>query len=192
MNRNTIIGIILVVLVGLGIWYYMSDSTMNNAMQGETPTTTANGQVTGETPTNPTTKTPEKPVTAAKDNSFKSIFTQTTSTECKYEQVAGNSRTSSVIYIANGKMRAEFRTIGETSSANLMVYSGGTLYSWKEGATIGKKSTIKTIADLPDAIPLDLTSGASFGTNANNVGWDCHPWATDSKILVPPTAVKFS
>ena len=72
-----------------------------------------------------------------------------------------------------------------------MIYDGGTLYSWKEGATTGKKSSIRSMAELPEAIPNDLTSGANFGVSMDNVGWDCHDWAKDPAMLVVPTYVKF-
>ena len=99
---------------------------------------------------------------------------------------------NSVIYIADGKMRGEFRTTGPKIEANLMIYSGGTLYSWKEGASVGVKSTLKSISELPKAIPTDLTSGAIFGVNNENVGWDCHDWAKDPSLFDIPTYVKFS
>lgn len=89
-------------------------------------------------------------------------------------------------------MRGEFRTIsGTDSTANLMIYTGGTLYSWKEGATTGRKSSIESMAELPQAIPADLTSGGGFGVSLDNVSWDCHDWAKDPAMLVVPTYVKF-
>ena len=90
-------------------------------------------------------------------------------------------------------MRGEFRTqtAEGVNSANIMIYSGGTLYSWKEGTTTGRKSSIASIADLPEAIPADLTSGGGFGVSLNNVSWDCHDWAKDPAMLVIPSYVKF-
>ena len=89
-------------------------------------------------------------------------------------------------------MRGEFRTIsGEITSATLMIYDRGILYSWKEGTTTGRKSSIRSIADLPEAIPADLTSGGGFGVSLNNVSWDCHDWAKNPAMLVIPTYVKF-
>jgi hypothetical protein len=98
-----------------------------------------------------------------------------------------------VIYISNGKMRGEFRsTSGTVSSANLMIYNGGYLYSWVEGTTVGKKTSINSLSDLPAVIPKDLTSGAIYGTSDNSVGWDCHDWLTDNSVFVIPTYVKFT
>jgi len=90
-------------------------------------------------------------------------------------------------------MRGEFRTVTASSSiANIMIYTGGYLYSWREGATVGKKSSIKTIAELPQVIPDDLTSGAVFGTSMDNVSWDCHDWLKDLKMFVIPSSMTFS
>ena len=86
-------------------------------------------------------------------------------------------------------MRAEFRTVG--GPGNIMLYNGGYLYTWKEGSTSGTKTTIRTVADLPTAIPRDLTSGAAIGTAMNSVGWDCREWIKDPKILVVPSYVRF-
>ncbi len=95
--------------------------------------------------------------------------------------------------MADGKMRGEFRsTSNGVKTASLMIYNGGYLYSWKEGATTGKKSSIKALSDLPEIIPQDLTSGAIFGTGADNVGWNCHDWLKDVKIFTLPAYVTFS
>ena len=187
MNQKVILGILAVVLVGLGIWYVSSPASPSSS----TSITTAPAATTPPAQ-GPAPSTPAKPVGAATPSTFKGIFTQSGNHECKYESIDGSTRISSVIYISGGKMRGEFRTTGVTSSANLMVYMGGYLYSWKEGATIGKKSSIKSLSDLPALIPQDLTSGTILGTSNDNVSWDCHPWATDQKLLTVPTYVKFS
>ncbi len=175
MNQNTLIGgIILILLILLGIWYFSSANPSGSPV----PQQIAN--------------TPAATVTPSTPNTFRSIFTQSGNHQCSYSQVQSAGQTSSVIYIADGKMRGEFRTMGVTPSANLMIYSEGILYSWKEGASVGKKSSIKSIADLPQAIPSDLTSGAIFGANSESVGWDCHDWAKDVKLFTVPAYVKFS
>jgi hypothetical protein len=79
-----------------------------------------------------------------------------------------------------------------TPTASLMIYNGGYLYNWNEGATTGKKSSIKSLADLPAIIPQDLTSASIFGTASDTVGWNCHNWVTDPTVFVIPTYVTFS
>jgi hypothetical protein len=123
---------------------------------------------------------------------FHSIFTQSGNHQCTYEQVGTNTRSTSVVDIADGKMHGEFRTTGATNSADIMIYSGGVLYAWKEGATVGKKTNISSLADLPQAIPADLTSAAIYGFSSQNVSWDCHDWNKDVKLFVLPTYVTFS
>lgn len=181
MSKGILIGAIAIIIGALGFWYFYADpseqTTEPTELQEETNTTPSS--TTGTTPKG--------------TNTFRSVFSQSGSYECKYEQVDSDSRTSSVITIADGKMRGEFRTMSGTDSiGSLMIYDGNYLYSWKEGATVGRKTSIRTIADLPEAIPADLTSGAVYGGSLDNVGWDCHPWAKDQKAFVLPTYVKFS
>ncbi len=188
MNQNIIIGIVAVVILAiLGLWYV---SAYRPASTAVTETTTTDVAKTDTT--NPATGS-NTDVKTKGTNTFHSIFTQAGNHECTYEQVGASSKTSSVIYIADGKMRGEFRTTSSSGTvASLMVYSGGYLYSWKEGMAVGKKTTIKTLADLPSVIPSDLESGAIFGTNTDSVSWDCHDWNKDAKLLTIPTYITFS
>ena len=189
MNRNIVIGIIVVILIIIGVWYFagMSGTGMNATSTAATSTT-----ATTTATTSSNTGTTSGSGTTAKQ-SFKSIFTQNGNYECDYTSASTSAQASSKIFLADGKMRGEFRTTNAngTTNANLMIYSGGTLYSWKEGSSTGKKTTIRTIADLPAAIPSDLTSAAIFGTSDNNVGWNCHPWAKDTTAFSIPSYVKF-
>lgn len=130
----------------------------------------------------------------AKPTSFKSLIALKGNHECKYEQVSGGSRSTNVIYLSDGKLRGEFRTTlaNGTSLANLMVYDGVNLYVWKEGMSTGVRTQPKTIAELPDVIPTDITSAAVFGTSLDNVSWDCHAWSAKPSLLVKPSYVKFN
>lgn len=121
---------------------------------------------------------------------FKSLITQKGSYKCTYEVASTTGRSTDIIYIADGRLRGEFRTTG--MAGNLMIYDGVNLYKWKEGLTIGTKTPLKTLAQLPSIIPSDLTSGASYGSSLNSVGWDCHQWIKVSSLLIPPSSVKFT
>ncbi len=186
MNKNTTIGVIIVIvvliLIGWGMYSYQPTPPVVALPADNTTTTT-----TQNTTTATGTTAPKTGVT------FRSIFQQSGSHVCTFEQVSASSRSSSAVYIADGKMRGEFRTTtGAITTGDLMVYNGGTLYTWKEGTGTGKKSSITSISQLPEVIPTDLTSGAVYGTSANNVSWDCHDWKQDNTLLAPPTTVKFS
>ena len=189
MNRNTIIwSVIVLIIIIAGIWYFAGGTSVNTGLNATstTATSTTTGTTSGSTGTTSGTS-------GATKSSFKSIFTQSGNYECDYSTASTSAQSSSVIYIADGKMRGEFRTTAGngTTNADLMIYTGGYLYSCKEGSSTGKKASIKTLADLPAVIPSDLTSGAIFGTSDNNVGWNCHPWAKDTKLFTLPTYVTF-
>lgn len=179
MNKNVIIGVIVIVLVLLGIWYFAS-------MNGSAPAQDMSATTSSSSSTSATGSVP------ASTNTFRSIFTQSGNHECTYELVGTSTRSSSVVYIADGKMRGEFRTTGTVTSANFMIYSGGVLYTWKEGATVGKKTSISSLADLPQAIPQDLTSAAILGVSNDNVSWDCRYWAKNATVFTIPSYVNFS
>lgn len=186
MNQKTGIWVVvIIVLVALGIWYFSSSNSGGTGAPTDMATTSA---TTGASGTTGGTATP----VPAGSSTFHSIFTQSGNHECVYQQVAASTRSTSIIRIADGKMHGEFRTTGSVTSANIMIYNGGLLYSWKEGASVGTKSNIKTLADLPAVIPQDLTSGAVYGISSDSVGWDCHDWVTDPTMFVIPSYVTFT
>src|SRR3989338_5949024 len=96
MNQKTLTWGVVIVLVALGIWYFASSGTAG-ITQGETATTT-----TG------TTGTPVG--TPAASSTFRSIFTQSGNHQCDYSQSNSTGQSTSVIYLADGKMRGEFRS----------------------------------------------------------------------------------
>jgi len=188
---KTLSAIIIIVLIILGYWYYSYTQITSVATSTSDEISTTSPSVTGATTDTPTPIAKPLTVKPKGTNTFVSIFSQTGSHECSYEQVSSSGRSSSVIYIADGKMRGEFRTTGANPSSNIMIYNGGYLYTWKEGTTAGIKTTIRSVSDLPQAIPKDLTSGAIIGSGIDSVGWDCHEWIKDAKMLSVPSYLKF-
>ena len=97
-----------------------------------------------------------------------------------------------VIYLSDGKLRAEFRTInGNITTTNISFYDGHYLYTWTEGKSTGTITMVTSLGQLPTAIPKDLMSGTIYGNTYNSVGWQCHPWIVDKTDLTIPTYVKF-
>lgn len=184
MNRTLAIVIIIIILLGLGWWVFYTPET-DTAIPTGTATTTTTGANTSSTGTNTTTGG-----TATSPNTFKSIIAQKGSYKCTYNQATQAGQTISTIYIADGKLRGEFRDIDAVG--NMMIYNGGTLYVWQEGKTIGTKSQISTLAQLPSVIPKDLTSGSSLGSGINAVGWDCYQSTNAASLFVPSSAIKFT
>ena len=186
MNQNTFIGItIAVLLLIVGAWLYSANMSRNSVA---TPTDTASST---QTQTSGTPSTPASPA-VKNGNTYKSLLTQKGNYQCDYDQVSTSGKGHNVIYLSGGKLRAEFRTtVGATPSSNLSVYDGHYLYTWREGTTVGTKSLVTSLGQLPTAIPKDLTSGAIYGENYNSVGWQCHVWLLDAKLLTPPSYVTF-
>lgn len=176
---------VLVVLVLFGVWFMSSDKKGNVVEDTDTPTATTTDTATTGNTTGSTVAS--KPVT------FKSLLSQKGNFECKYEQVDPKFRSTNVIYLSDGKMRAEFRLMPSVgpSVSNLMVYDGYYLYVWKEGMPTGTRTQPKSISELPDVIPADITSAAVYGTSPTNVSYDCHGWSKVPSMLVKPSYVKF-
>ena len=170
-------------MLAWAIYYASTDPAPTDS----SATATQNVDNVGDTTTSPSTQT-----SVNKTNTFPAIFTQSGSHVCKYETVSPTTRSTDVVYIADGKMRGEFRTSSTNDTTlTMMIYNPNNLYTWEEGKSTGKVTPIRTIADLPSVIPKDLTSGAVIGSGLNSVGWDCRDWIKDPKMLAVPTYVKF-
>ena len=184
--KNTIWYAILAVLIVIGgvYWFWGRDAVDENSLTATLQTNTDTVNTTG-------TNTNNNPV--GMKTTLGGIFDDPGSHQCDYEQVSQQSRSTNVVYIANGKLRGEFRTQTATETTlSMVVYDGTYLYTWTEGQPTGKVSQPKTLKDLPSVIPEDITSGKILGTSANNVSWNCHDWLKDPKKLVKPTYVKFN
>lgn len=186
-TSRVIAAVAVLILIGLFAWWTMNGS-QPSAPGSDTATTTA----TSTAPADTTTQAPAKSSTSTSGNTLKSVLTQKGSYECDYDQVQSTGQSHNVVYLSDGKMRAEFRTTsGNTTTANLSVYDGRYLYSWKEGMSTGTRTTVTKLSDLPSAIPQDLTSGTIYGTSYESVGWKCHAWIADAKLLAAPNYVTF-
>lgn len=166
---------IVVILIIVGVLLYRSRNGSENTTGTSTTTTSTTG-------TN----------TVGMKTTLGGIFDDPGNYECDYEQVDGNIRSTNVVYIADGKLRGEFRSkTATTTTLSMAVYDGVNLYVWTEGQPTGKISQPKTLADLPSAIPEDITSGRILGQGLNNVSWNCHAWSKDAAKLVKPSYVTF-
>jgi len=176
MSRNSIIWtVVVIIVIALGIWYFAYDggSGMMSGTATSTNATSTMATSTDTTGTQSTTGTGNGTTVASGTATFHSIFTQNGNYECDFSQTSASAQGRNVIYIADGKMRGEFRTSsGNVTTATLMIYSGGYLYSWQEGATTGTKTAISSLSQLPTAVPENLRSGAVLGTSDSSVGWD--------------------
>jgi hypothetical protein len=183
-TKNLIIIVLAIALILLGARFWSSAPA---SVEPIVATSTA-AATTAQQPV----KAPAAKPAPKNTQTYASLITQQGSYQCDYDQVAATGQSHNVIYISGGKLRAEFRTIsGNVTAANLSVYDGHYLYSWKEGQSTGTKTGITSLSQLPAAIPANLTSGKIYGSTYESVGWKCHAWIADKSILAPPSYVSF-
>jgi hypothetical protein len=183
-TKTWIIIVLAIALLLLGVSSWSSRPTPAEPM---TATSTAATTTVQQTPKAPAPKTAPKST-----QTYASLLTQPGSYQCDYDQVTASGQSHNVIYLSGGKLRAEFRTIsGNVTAANLSIYDGHYLYSWKEGQSTGTKTGVTSLSQLPAAIPANLTSGKIYGNTYESVGWKCHAWIANNSILVPPSYVSF-
>ena len=194
MHKSLLVAVGVMAAIALLVWFFTSSpATLQNT--ADTATTSTLTTESGAEPT--TTKVPAKPADTTKagsGNTYKSLLTQAGSYQCDYDQVQSTGKSHNVIYIYGGKMRGEFRTsqADGSTSANLFVYDGHYLYQWKEGSSVGTRTVLTSLSQLPLIIPKDLTSGAIVGNSYESVGWLCRTWLTNKALLTPPSYVNFS
>lgn len=176
-------GLVLVVLilVIVGGGSSVTDQTTENTQTSTTTNTTTSKPKTGSS-------VATKPATPVVE-SFTNIFPQKGNFKCTYEEVTPSTRSTNTLYFSNGKLRAEFRTLGGVS--NILVYDGVYMYTWGEGQSIGVRSMPKSISDFPPIIPKDINEGVVLGSGLNNASWLCHPWSADQSLVNKPSYVKF-
>lgn len=178
MNRTVAVVVIIIVLLGLGWKFFKSPKTDTNNVTPDTTQATSTGTKTNTSTSSSNTQTTQ------------SLITQKGSYECIFTQASTTGQSTNLIYIADGKLRGEFRDVDAVG--NLMLYDGINLYVWQEGKTVGTKTRLTSLSQLPSIIPRDLTSGSSLGSGLNSAGWDCHQWIKKANLLVPPTQVRFT
>ena len=179
---------VVVVLIFAFLWLLNPTTENSNA----TGNNTGNNISTTTLDVKKSTKTntvPNSTKTTPKSSELSSIFPQKGNYECNYEEVTSSQRSTNVIYFSDGKMRAEFRTLG--GSSNLMVYDGVYMYNWIEGQSKGILSQPKSISDFPAIIPKDITDGRVLGSGLNSASWYCHAWSKDASLLAKPSYLSF-
>jgi hypothetical protein len=123
---------------------------------------------------------------------FTNILPSAGNYNCIYNVTANGIKNVNTLYLADGKMRGEFRATNAQgiSLSNIMVYDGRFLYTWIEGQSKGTVSEPKSINDLPAIIPKDIVASRSLGSGLNNASWECHPWSKDSTMLMKPSYLR--
>lgn len=170
MNRNLIITIIVVALVGLTTGYYF----INQKKVNETPSQTA------------TDSGIPSPSSVMEKASLKSFMTMSGTQKCDFsDQDMGSS---GVVYIDSGKVRGDFNAnvSGETTVTH-MINDGKNAYIWMDDQETGFKTTLEAVEQMSGQ------TGVSQSVDINKqVDYKCESWNPDSSKFTVPSERKFT
>jgi hypothetical protein len=202
MNKSmyTVYGLIALgcVVLGLLVGYLMFASPQTTSVTTlETVATTSPATTTATTSATAAPTKPKAVTTPAASQGTPSVEARKAllaagNTQCTYEQISGNNRSTNTLFLSGGKARGEFRTsISGDNRGTIMVYDGSYIYTWTEGMATGQKTTLRAVSDVAKLIPNDTSLAMILGKSTDGVGWNCHPWIVDASKLSAPSYIAF-
>ena len=177
---SKIISAILVVgVLGGGVWYFISGSAGSQGASTPNATTTSSSAVSTES--------------FSGEASFNDIMARGGSWKCAFDTTSSVADSSGVVYIGGEKkMRGDFQTKVAQVNMNIeshMVRDGDFMYTWSSAMPQGIKVAIT--AENSSTVGTGATSGnQSFDVGAK-VNWKCDAWPTDESKFVVPTNITF-
>lgn len=119
--------------------------------------------------------------------SMKELVSLGKSLQCTFDSNTEFAKTSGVVYVADGKVRGNFRvtvsSLGNQSFDAYMIADDSYTYVWSTLAKGGFKAPIQKEVQ---------TQPGQEGVDYNQVlTYTCTPWQTDQTLFVPPTDVIF-
>ncbi len=190
MNKNLIIGLVVVIVIALGAWYVLSQGSGTATPTGAptTSTTTTSSAATSGAVADETT-----PPVGKGSGSLQSVLSRGGNYTCTFTTIStaagSGSKSSGTIYVSAGKTRGDFSATTNTGATTMVhiIRSGSTSYTWVAGQPTGSKAAI-----TPTSPTITNPSGGSITQDQfANVSWDCHAWLPDVTQFVPPPSIKF-
>jgi hypothetical protein len=168
MKNKVVIGVIAVIIIGAGVWYFISQSGKGGAPIVSAPVANSNGTSL---------------------DTLAAILASGRPVKCTVVPTADNGNMSGTFYIANGKTRGDYSvTEGAQPMSGHMIVIGQTSYTWFEGQSTGFKITA-TSANANVNAPV----AANQGLDPNQkIGYNCSPWSADATLFALPANVKFN
>jgi len=168
MKNKVVIGVIAVIIIGAGAWYFISQSGKGAAPIVGAPVVNLNNTSL---------------------DTLAAILASGRPVKCTVAPTADNGNMSGTFYIANGKTRGDYSlTEGAQPMSGHMIVIGQTSYTWFEGQSTGFKLTATSVNGNENA-PV----APSQGLDPNQkIGYNCSPWSADASLFVLPANVKFN
>lgn len=182
MNKQTLILVGAVLIIGVGAWLILSQGTdeSRDSYQSESASqsdraTTENENINGF-------------------GSFASLMGMGKNLTCDFSSAAGDGYgpSSGTVYIAGERMRGDFTSEQDGTTAQThMIHDGDSVYTWSKSAegTFAMKFHQGEVDVEQDAGVATMPSQAM--SIENDVDYDCHRWSVDGSKFVPPSDIEF-
>lgn len=171
MNKNILIGVVVVVLVAVGAFFMVGRTSpeLSNNMQPA-------GETTNTVP-NPSGKTAGTLATLLAMGTVK----------CDVLIKNAEMNGTAIVYVAGGKMRNEITANGPQGEMHMtMINDTKNIYTWGDALPQGIKMPV-TNATTPSSEGR-IDQGLPTDTP---VEYSCAPWSEDASKFVPPSSVSF-
>lgn len=174
-------GIIILILVGVGAYYYVGQSTTKASLTSD--------ELNPVVPTEQIVNNTKEP--AGKKMAFSQFIKQGGAYTCTVNQTINNEVSKGIMYFDGTRVRSEVTVNmqGQTMTMNFLVLDDYT-YTWNSMMpTMGFKMKNNPEASAtPTATP-----NAPVAWNADQIGdYSCDKWTIDESKFVVPSTVKFS
>lgn len=175
MNKNVMIGLVVLVLVlgGLGFWYYSSQPGQPAGSTNQTGT--ANDAASG----------------GMMRSSMMELIASGKSLSCSFDRADASGSQRGTVYVSGRQMRGDF-TIGQSgpgggSFIGHIIRDDEWAYSWSEplGAMTGIKMRVTDIQAE------EQTDGQEQVGFDDPIDFNCQPWRVDAAMFTPPADITF-
>ena len=124
--------------------------------------------------------------------SLKDLMASGGSQKCTFAFEDEASRSSGVVYFANGKMRGDYESLAKVQGETMESHSisdGEYMYSWSSAMSQGMKVKFADFA-AGDAGAPESGRQSAVGYD-QKMDYDCGAWGADASVFVPPASVEF-
>ena len=161
MNKNIIVGVIVVIVVLLAGYGWMNRGAADLNEDGDNAAATA--------------------------GSFRSLLAMSGSQKCEFSQEAEGNESSGTVYVADGMMRGDFSTMMDgTAKIGHMIVKDEQVFVWVDGEAQGMKMMFSATAGATTT-----ANQSPINLDDENVSYDCDRWSKDSSKFAEPSGVQF-
>ncbi len=173
MNKTILAAVAVIVILGIGAFAYKSmkqpGSTGSSSQTGMTKQTTAQ----------------------TAEGTLKSLLAMGQSVQCTFSTTNEGAKSDGTVYVSNGKMRGDFKTVSDKMNVNNhMIVDGQYSYVWSDQSKQGMKMELKKEeTSSPTGAP---ANGQQNGPNLNEkVNYTCKPWSANAEMFALPSGITF-